>query len=152
MLDSTNRKILNILQRDCKTSTRAIGEEVGLTAPAVSERITRMKEAGIIRGYHADIDESALGCTISAFIKINVPPRSYDAFCRFCEEEPAIVEHHHIIGPENALLRVRLSSSLELGELLEKLRHYGLSNTSVLLSTYFTHKDFSSEEEENHHE
>ncbi len=145
MLDSTNLKILNILQRDCKTSTRAIGEEVGLSAPAVSERIARLRDAGIIRGYHADIDEAALGCAISAFIKINVPPRSYESFCRFCEEEPAIVEHHHIIGPENALLRVRLPSSRELDKLLEKLRRYGLSNTSVQLSTYFIQKDFPEE-------
>lgn len=147
-MDKTDIKIINILQNDCKTPTREIGRLVGLTAPAVSERINRLRDAGVIEGFHAQIDETKLGTGINAFIQVNVPPREYDNFCVFCEQEPSIIEHHHIVGLNNALLRIRVRNSNMLDQLLEKIRHYGLSNTAIELSTYFSRKDFSVDETE----
>lgn len=141
-MDNTDYKIINILQDNCKTSTREIGQIVGLTAPAVAERINRLKDAGIIEGFHALIDEQQLGKKITAFIQVNVPPKTYDLFCHFCSDNPAIVEHHHIVGLNNALIRVRVGDAQELEDLLRQIRRYGLSNTSVLLSTFFTQKPF----------
>lgn len=141
-MDNTDIKIINILQKNCKTSTREIGQQVGLTAPAVAERINRLKDSGVISGFHAKINDRLMGSHISAFIWINVPPKEYDGFCRFCEAAPAIIEHHHIVGLNNALLKVRVANSAELESLLEQIRKFGLSNTSVLLSTYFTQKAF----------
>ena len=100
-MDNTDIKIINILQKNCKASTRDIGKEVGLTAPAVAERINRLKDSGVIEGFHAQINETLLGNNISAYIMVNVPPRDYAAFCRFCEESPSISEHHHIVGLNN---------------------------------------------------
>ena len=141
-MDNTDIKIINILQKNCKTSTRDIGKEVGLTAPAVAERINRLKDSGVIEGFHAQINETLLGNNISAYIMVNVPPRDYAAFCRFCEESPSLSEHHHIVGLNNVLIRIRPENSRTLDKLLEQLRKFGLSNTSVLLSSYFSHKDF----------
>lgn len=141
-MDNTDIKIINILQDNCKTSTREIGQMVGLTAPAVAERINRLKDAGVIEGFHAQINETLLGNHIGAFMLINVPPKEYASFCKFCEDNPAIVEHHHIVGLNNVLLRVRVGDAQELEVLLRQIRKYGLSNTSVLLSTYFKQKDF----------
>lgn len=56
-MDNTDIKIINILQKNCKTSTREIGQQVGLTAPAVAERINRLKDSGVISGFHAKINE-----------------------------------------------------------------------------------------------
>lgn len=142
-MDNTDIKIINILQDNCKTSTREIGQIVGLTAPAVAERINRLKDAGVIQGFHAQINELQLGEHIAAFVQVNVPPKTYDAFCKYCEENPAVVEHHHIVGLNNALIRVRVGDAQELEELLRQIRKFGLSNTSVLLSTFFTKKPFS---------
>lgn len=142
VMDNTDIKIINILQDNCKTSTREIGQRVGLTAPAVAERINRMKDAGIIEGFHAQINEALLGNNISAYALVNVPPKEYEAFCRFCENSPSIVEHHHIIGLNNVLIKMRVGNAQELETLLEQIRKYGLSNTSILLSTYFRQKDF----------
>ena len=141
-MDNTDIKIINILQKNCKASTRDIGKEVGLTAPAVAERINRLKDSGVIEGFHAQINETLLGNNISAYIMVNVPPRDYAAFCRLCEESPSISEHHHIVGLNNVLIRIRTENSRTLDKLLEQLRKFGLSNTSVLLSSYFSHKDF----------
>lgn len=141
-MDTTDLKIINILQKNCKTSIKEIGQQVSLTSPAVTERIHRMEDQGIIKGYQALINEIPLGKNVSAFVTVNVDPSNYDAFCQFCESFSSIVEHHHIIGVYNSLLRVAVSDSRELELLLEQLRKYGVSQTSVLLSTYFTHKNF----------
>ena len=146
-MDNTDIKIINILQENCKASTREIGKEVGLTAPAVAERINRLKDAGVIEGFHAKINETLLGNNISAYIMVNVPPRDYAAFCRFCKENPSISEHHHIVGLNNVLIRIRTENSHTLDMLLESLRKFGLSNTSVLLSSYFEHKEFPLKED-----
>lgn len=141
-MDNTDIKIINILQENCKTSTREIGQMVGLTAPAVAERINRLKDTGVIEGFHAQINETLLGNHIGAYMLINVPPKEYTPFCKFCEENPSVVEHHHIVGLNNVLLRVRVGDAQELEVLLRQIRKYGLSNTSVLLSTFFKQKDF----------
>lgn len=141
-MDNTDIKIINILQENCKTSTREIGQMVGLTAPAVAERINRLKDAGVIEGFHAQINETLLGNHIAAFAQINVPPKDYESFCKFCETNPAVVEHHHIVGLNNVLIKVRVGNAQELEVLLRRIRKFGLSNTSVLLSTYFRQKPF----------
>ena len=138
-MDNTDIKIINILQENCKTSTREIGQKVGLTAPAVAERINRLKDAGVIEGFHAQINETLLGSNISAYALVNVPPKEYEPFCRFCENDPSIVEHHHIV----VLIKMRVGNAQDLEVLLEQIRKYGLSNTSILLSTYFRQKEFT---------
>ena len=142
MLDRTDIKIINRLQKNCKISTRELGKQVGLTAPAVAERIHRLREKNIISGFHAKVDDALLGNSISAFIQINVPPRDYERFCQFCLGHPAIVEHHHIVGLNNVLLKIRVQSAQKLDLFLREIRKYGLSNTSVILSSYFTQKDY----------
>lgn len=141
-MDRTDIKILNILQRDCKTTTREIGKQVGLTAPAVSERIMRLRESGAIQAFRAKLDANTLGKKLSAYIMINVPPEAYTKFCTFAKENPSIVEHHHIIGVNNALLRIRVTDSTELEQQLSEIRKYGMSQTAIVLNTYFDQKPF----------
>ena len=119
-MDNTDIKIINILQENCKTSTREIGQKVGLTAPAVAERINRLKDAGVIEGFHAQINETLLGSNISAYALVNVPPKEYEPFCRFCENDPSIVEHHHIVGLNNVLIKMRVGNAQDLEVLLDK--------------------------------
>lgn len=139
-MDQTDIKIINILQEDCKTTTREIGRMVGLTAPAVSERIARLRDTGTITSFRATVDPAAVGKKLAAYIMINVPPESYAKFCGFAEKSAAIVEHHHIIGQNNALLKVLVTDAKELEAELDKIRTFGLSQTSVVLKTLFDHK------------
>lgn len=139
-MDRTDIKIMNILQQDCKTTTREIGKQVGLTAPAVSERIMRLRESGAIQAFRAKLDANMLGKKLSAYIMVNIPPEAYNKFCIFAEENPAIVEHHHIIGVHNALLRIRVTDSTELEHQLSGIRRFGVSQTSIVLNTYFDQK------------
>ncbi|QHI72336.1 Lrp/AsnC family transcriptional regulator [Aminipila terrae] len=140
-MDNTDLNIINILQKNGRSTIKEIGGKVGLTSPAVTERIRRLEGAGVITGYAAELDLSKMGKGISAYVNVDVYPKKYDLFCKFCEETDAIIEHHHIIGVHNSLLRVSVENSSQLESLLGRIKDYGISQTSVLLKSYFKHKD-----------
>lgn len=140
-MDQTDYRILNLLQEDCRATLKNIGDQVGLTAPAVSERVRRMEERGVIRGYRVEVNRELLHCGISGFVLVALPPEKYDAFCVFCRENPAIISHYHVIGVFNALLRFAVRGTRELDELLSSVKHYGDSQTSIELRTYFETKE-----------
>ncbi len=140
-MDRTDILILNILQEDCRTTLKAVGDQVGLTPPAVSERIRRLEEKGVIRAFTVDIDREKLGCGMSGFILASVPPEKYSAFCSFCREQPAVTAHHRVIGVFNALLRFSVAGTSQLEELLTAIKQYGDSQTSVELKTFFERRD-----------
>ena len=139
-MDRTDYQILNILQRDCRTTLKNIGDQVGLTAPAVSERVRRMEEKGVIRNFRIEVDRERLDCSMTGFIFVAVKPEKYSTFCDFCQKNPAIVSHYHVIGVFNALLRFAVRGTRELDELLSSIKRYGDSQTSVELKTYFETK------------
>ena len=140
-MDRTDYQILNILQKDCRTTLKHIGDQVVLTAPAVSERVRRMEEKGVIRGFRIDVERERLDCSMTGFIFVAVEPEKYNTFCEFCEKSSAIVSHYHVIGVFNALLRFAVRGTRELDELLSSIKRYGDSQTSVELKTYFETKE-----------
>lgn len=140
-MDNTDLNIINILQKNARSTIKEIGEKVGLTSPAVAERIRRLEAADVIRAYTAEIDLSKLGKGISAYINVDIYPKKYELFCKFCKETDAVIEHHHIIGVHNSLLRVAVENPEQLEALLGHIKDYGISQTSVLLKSYFKHRD-----------
>ena len=140
-MDRTDYMILNILQKDSRTTLKTIGDQVGLTAPAVSERIRRLEEKGVIRSFRIDVDRERLNCGMTGFILVAVDPERYNAFCEFCIKTPAVVAHYRIIGVFNALLHFAVPGTSQLEELLTAIKSYGDSQTSVALKTYFDRKD-----------
>ncbi|MFV0517134.1 MAG: Lrp/AsnC family transcriptional regulator [Aminipila sp.] len=141
-MDNTDLNILNILQKNSRSTIKEIGKKVSLTSPAVSERIRRLEELEVIKGYTTDIDVTKLGKNISAYVQVDVYPKKYEIFCKFCEETDAILEHHHIIGVHNSLLLVAVENPEQLELLLSQIKDYGNSQTSVLLKSYFKKRDF----------
>ena len=91
MMDRTDYQILNLLQDDSRCTLRRMGDLVGLTPPAVSERIRRMEESGVIRGYHIDVDRTKLDCNITGFISVALEPDKYDKFCDFCASQLSLI-------------------------------------------------------------
>lgn len=140
-MDRTDYQILNILQDDCQATLKYIGDQVGLTAPAVSERVRRMEEKGIIRKFRIDVDRARLDCGMTGFILVALEPEKYNSFCEFCLKNPAVISHYHVIGVFNALLRFAVRGTRELDELLSSIKRYGASQTSVELKTYFETKE-----------
>ncbi|MBN7773278.1 Lrp/AsnC family transcriptional regulator [Clostridium aminobutyricum] len=146
-MDNTDYNIINILQKDGRSTIKEIGQQVSLTSPAVAERIRRLESAGIIKGYTAEIDIMKLGKGISAYINVDVYPKKYELFCKFCENTEAIMEHHHIVGVHNSLLKIFVDDSEALEALLGQIKIYGTSQTSVLLKSYFTKKEIIGKKE-----
>lgn len=140
-MDRTDYQILNILQADGQSTLKLIGDQVGLTAPAVSERIRRMQEKGVIKNFRIDIDRGRLDCGMTGFILVAPEPEKYASFCEFCEKNTAIIGHHHVIGVFNALLRFAVRDTRALDELLSAIKRFGDSQTSIELKTYFETKD-----------
>jgi Lrp/AsnC family leucine-responsive transcriptional regulator len=139
-LDVVDRHILSLLQEDCKLPLAKIGERVGLSAPSVAERIKKLEESGIIRGYTAILDSRKLGKDITAFIGVFVDhPKLISKFEREIDRLEDVQECHHVTGQHTLLLKVKVDNTSALEELIRKLRSIeGVSRTetSVVLSTY----------------
>ena len=140
-MDRTDYQILNLLQADSRTTLKSIGDRVGLTAPAVSERIRRMEEKGVIKRFSISIDRNQLDSNITGFILVALIPEKYNQFCQFCTDTPSIISHYHLVGKFNALLRFAVEDTRELDKLLASIKQYGDSQTSVELGAYFEQKD-----------
>lgn len=135
-LDETDRKIIEILQEDGRISMKDLGKLIGLTSPAVSERIKRLENCGIISGYKAIINPDALGRNIKAFIHISLSgSQSYAEFLENAKSDPRIVECHHITGDDCSLLKVLVRDMQELENVIDSIKKIGSTKTSVILST-----------------
>ena len=134
-MDMTDHKIIEILQEDGRISMKDLGKIVGLTSPAVSERVKRLEESGIIEGYKAIISPDALGRVIKAFIHISLPNNMYKKFLDEARKDPRIVECHHITGDDCSVLKVIVKDMYELEEVIDSIKEIGSTKTSVILST-----------------
>ena len=138
-LDEIDLGILAILQDNCRTSLAKIGEHVGLSAPSVIERVKKLEDGGIIRGYHAILDARRLGVDITAFIGVYVShPRLTERFEREIESIEDVLECHHVTGAHTLLLKVKTSNTSSLEALISRLRSIDgveKTETMVVLST-----------------
>ena len=138
-LDDIDRRILALLQADCKTPLAKIGEKVGLSAPSVVERVRKLEADGFITGYHANIDARKLGVDITAFIGVSIGhPEGIATFEKQLETLQDVLECHHVTGGYTLLLKVKARNTQALEGLIRKLRSIeGVerTETSVVLST-----------------
>lgn len=134
VIDAVNNKILDILTTDGRASFSDIAKQVGLSAPAIKERMLKLEDKGIISGYSATINLRALGKNIGAFILVNVPYSQEKNFMRFVNDEEEIASCHHLLGDSAFILQVQLESMTSLEELLNKCMRFGQTTTHMLLS------------------
>jgi len=134
-VDSIGMKILRELGKNARSGFSEIGRRVGLSSPAVAERVYKMEAAGIIRGYHADIHPGVFGRDIMAFITLTTRPENYPKIYRFAENQEEILECHHISGHESLLLKVVSGAIPQLNTLVEKLGQFGETKTAIVFSS-----------------
>ena len=139
-MDITDHKIIEILQTDGRVSMKDLGKIVGLTSPAVSERVKRLEESGVITGYKAIINPDALGRFIKAFIHIALPSDKYDIFIEAANKDPRIVECHHITGDDCSVIKVIVKDMYELESVIDSIKALGSTKTSVILSSPIQNK------------
>lgn len=139
-LDATDLAILDALQQNCKQPLAEIGKQVGLSAPSVVERIKKLEESGVIRGYAALLDARALGKDVTAFIGVSIShPSAFEPFEKEVEREGDVLECHHVTGQHTLMLKVRTENTETLERLIDVIRRIeGVTRTEtmVVLSTH----------------
>lgn len=137
LLDELGWDILALLQQSARLSFSEIGRQVGLSTPAVTERVRRMEEAGIITGYHAKVDASKAGFPIVVYMRLaisggeNMVSRATLAVTRMTE----VLECHRVTGTDSFILRAGLLSVSHLESLIDRLTPFGMTSTSTVLSS-----------------
>lgn len=133
-IDPINERLLHELQEDARISLAELGRRVGLSAPAVAERLQRLEAAGVIRGYRADIDPRALGYTLSAVMRIKPAPRQLPKVAELARSTPQIVECQRVTGEDCFYMQLHVRSIEELEQLIDSFLIYGTTTTSIVQS------------------
>jgi len=135
LIDRYNRNILLELQYDGRISYTELGKRVGLTGPAVKERVHKLEEAGVIKGYRVRLDLSKLGYTMTAIINFKMNPGSIKRFIDDLAKIPEVIEVNRITGSDNMIIKVALKETRHLEKLINRFIEYGVPTTSIVLST-----------------
>ena len=149
-LDAIDRRILRLLREDGRMSHAAIAKAVGLSGPAVHDRVRKLEAAGIISGYAAVLDPVALDRSHMAFVMVTLSDGSEFAIdepivARICEE-PDVLEFHRIAGQDCYLVKVRTATNKDLEQLLRRIRTIrgvARTRTTIVLSTELEHPSIS---------
>jgi Lrp/AsnC family leucine-responsive transcriptional regulator len=136
LLDGPNLRILGELEQDARLPLAELGRRVSMSAPAVAERVQRLEQAGVIRGYHADIDPRAVGYPIAALVRIRpAVSRQLHKIPELAKETPEVVECHRVTGEDCFVLKLHLRSIEDLEEVLDRFVLLGQTTTSIIHSS-----------------
>lgn len=140
LLDGTGWRLLRMLQENARISFRQIGEAIGLTAPAVADRVRKLEDAGILTGYHAQIDLAAVGLPILAFVHLTTTSQGSFRLRKAVSTIPEVIECYCVTGNESYILKVAVKSVPALEHLLLELVKFGEVRTSLVVSTQVTRR------------
>ena len=133
--DAVDLAILAALQADGRLSWADLGREVSMSPSAVTDRVRRLTERGVIAGYTAVVDPERLGLGIVAFVRLRYPTGNYKPFRDFLAVTPRILEAHHVTGDDCFILKLIAGSMRELEQLTRAIAGLGPVTTSVVYST-----------------
>lgn len=133
--DATDWRILEALQRDGRASFTELARSVSMSASAVTERVRRLEESGVITGYTAVVDPEKLGKAILALVRLRYPHGNYKPFHDFLDATPEILEAHHVTGDDCFVLKVAARSMGHLEEVTGRISGLGAVTTSIVYSS-----------------
>jgi Lrp/AsnC family leucine-responsive transcriptional regulator len=136
-LDRISWKIIEELQHNARISWAELGRRVGLTTPAVAERVHRLEKLGVIRGFHADISLERLGMPILIFVRLSMsgPESLVRTFQQQVKAWEEVLECHRVTGSDSFIVKASVVSMEHLERFLDKLGHYGTTATATVLSS-----------------
>lgn len=135
LLDAVNLRLLTHLHDDPRVSMSELARRVGMSAPAVTERVQRMARAGIITGYQLQVDPAALGLPVTAFARIRPATGQLPNIAELAQTLPQVTECHRITGEDCFLVKVHAPTVEQLEETLDRFLLYGQTVTSIVVST-----------------
>ncbi len=133
-LDAVNLRLLAELQADARLSLAELGRRVGLSSPAVAERLQRLEQDGVILGYHARLDPRKLGMTLSAVIRVRPAPRQVREVGELAQRTPEVVDCRRITGEDCYIMTAHVRDVGHLEELIDRFAAYGQTTTSIVQS------------------
>jgi Lrp/AsnC family leucine-responsive transcriptional regulator len=133
--DAVDLRILHELCADPRAAMSSIGRRVGMSAPAVTERVQRMQDKGIIRGYRVDVDPAAIGFPIAAWVRVRPGPGQLTKIAELARELPEVVECHRITGEDCFLMKVHVSAVDALETVLDRFLLFGQTTSSIVQSS-----------------
>jgi Lrp/AsnC family leucine-responsive transcriptional regulator len=135
VLDAVNRRILAVLADDARVSTSELARRVGMSAPAVRERMSRLEQAGVIRGYRADVDPAALGLPVAAWVRVRPGPGQLPRVAELASRSSQVSECHRITGDDCFLLKVHGATIEDLEAVLDAFLMFGQTTTAIVVAT-----------------
>jgi Lrp/AsnC family leucine-responsive transcriptional regulator len=135
LLDDIARNLIDQLQKDARVSFAELGRRVGLSPSATAERLRNLEEAGVIRGYRADVDPASLGLNVTAIIRMSCDGEQYRRFTAFLNTCEEVRDCYHVTGGDALMMKVMVGSIEELEQLVMTFLRFGVPTTSVVLST-----------------
>ena len=133
--DPTNRRIAEELQRDARLSLAELGRRVGLSSPAVAERVQRLESEGVIAGYRAALDPRAFGYALTTIIRVRPAPRQLPKVADVARRAGEVVECHRITGEDCFFLKAHVRDVAHLEELIDRFTPFGQTTTSIVQSS-----------------
>jgi len=140
-IDDLNWKILKCLQQNARLSNAEIGRQVGISSPAVSERIKKMEDLGIIEGYKAIVAPLSVGYQLKALITLRAFMGKLKPFLAKVKTYDEVVNCYRITGDENIVMEVVLENQKHLEKFIDQLIIYGESKTQIVLSRVIRQKE-----------
>jgi Lrp/AsnC family transcriptional regulator, leucine-responsive regulatory protein len=131
-LDDANLRLLAELQQDARLSFAELGRRVGLSSPAVAERVARLEETGVIKAYRAEIDPRAVGFTLGVVIRIRPAPRELRKVAELAQRTPEVVECHRITGEDCFFMKAYVRDVEHLEEVIDQFVVYGQTTSSIM--------------------
>jgi Lrp/AsnC family transcriptional regulator, leucine-responsive regulatory protein len=134
-IDASNLRLLAELQDNARLTLAELGRRVGLSSPAVAERLTRLEDEGVIGGYRADVDPRALGYALGVILRIRPAPRQIAKVAELARETPEVVECHRITGEDCFFMKLHLRDVEHLEEVIDRFTIFGQTTTSIMQSS-----------------
>lgn len=134
-LDKKDWLILEALQTDARQSLAALGKRIGLSQPAMSERVRKLEEAGVIEGYGARINLRSLGLALQAIVRVRTTHEHIKSYVRLFENMPEVLEADRLTGEDCFIVRCAFAEPQDLERVVDALAVHGSVTTSLVLSS-----------------
>jgi Lrp/AsnC family leucine-responsive transcriptional regulator len=134
-MDKVDLKLIKLLEENARYPLKKLSEKVFLSAAAVSVRIDKLEEAGVITGYHASINQLELGYNILAFINLTMTPELKPEFCEFIGTCPNVIECNCVTGSYSMIIKVAYKTTIELDIFISHIQKFGNTETQIVFST-----------------
>ena len=133
--DRKNVELLRLLQRNPRTPVSELARKIGMSNPAVKERLLRLQEGGIVEGYRLELNPRELGYPVMAFVRIRPLPGHVNKIAELVESIPQVTECHRITGEDCFILKVHLKEISHLDRVLARVLIHGQTTTSIVQSS-----------------